>query len=51
MTVEAEKAAAESAVPVTTPSRPGTGRFGTFQALRYRNYRYLWFAQIGSSLA
>jgi len=51
VTVEAEKAAAESVVPVTTPSRPGTGRFGTFQALRYRNYRYLWFAQIGSSLA
>lgn len=51
MTVGAEKAAAESAAPVASLDRAPAGRFRTFQALRYRNYRYLWFAQIGSSLA
>lgn len=39
-------AAAEAGVAVEA-----RGRFRTFQALRYRKYRYLWFAQIGSSLA
>lgn len=48
---EAEEAPSLSTPAVEAPERVRTGRFKTFSALRYRKYRYLWFAQIGSSLA
>lgn len=43
----------DAATPLPTPAveARGEGRLRIFQALRYRDYRYLWFAQIGSSLA
>ena len=42
----------ETAVAAPPPAEsPSRGRFSTFSSLRYRDYRFLWFAQIGRAAA